>query len=190
MSEQQINTSKSKKKLYKKWWFWVAIAVALIIAVLALGSGNTNPKQLNMAEGEQVSVFGTILAIAQSETDGKGEITNYDCLALSKIALRNEGNFFSDDACAPGATGFIAKSTESAQSVVITIYANDSSGTIINCKAPTATFTFNAERTELVSYEYGEKECFQGVALPISDVDVKTLDEQTKYGEEHKYKHK
>lgn len=186
MSEKQ---STNKSKLYKKRWFWVAIPVLFIIAVLALGLGGNDPNRLNIAEGEKVSVVGTILAIAQSESNGKGEIPNYDCLALSNIALRNEGDFFNADDCAPGSAGFIAKSTESAQSTVITMYSNDGSGTIINCKAPTATFTFNADKTELVSYEFGEKECFQGVALPISDVDVKTLEEQTKYGEEQNYKH-
>ena len=188
MSEQQTNTKKHDKKIYKRWWFWVAIGLLLVI-VWALSPPSTDPKLLNVAEGEQLSVSGVISGIAQSAVDGTGEITNFDCRLLSDIAIRNGGDFYSDDVCEPGTSGFIARKTDSAQSTTIVMYSDAATGnSILNCKTPTATFTLDKEGTEIISYTFEEKECFQGAKLPISNVDVKTVDELSKYADEHQYK--
>jgi hypothetical protein len=181
--------TKPQKKLYKRWWFWVVIGIILLIAIMVLGSsGSSSPKELRVIEGERVSISGISLGIGNSSIDGSGEITNFDCLVLSKIALRNGGDFYDDNSCRADGPGFIAKSSDSAQSKVITIYPASGTGSIVNCKAPTATFTFNKDMTELASYSFEEKECFQGAKLPISSVDVRTVQELSKYGDEHQYK--
>jgi len=187
MSEQHKSASDSKANVFKKWWFWIPVVLVFLFTIWLLSPNAENTKLLNVANGEQLVVSGVNLGIAQSAVDSTGEITNYDCLTLSAIATRNGGNFYSDSACEPGSIGFVAKKQDTAQSRIITLYPR-TGNSILNCKSSIATFTFNKEQTELVSYTFEEGDCFQGSKLPISVVDVKTVEELTSYSEEYKYK--
>jgi hypothetical protein len=190
MSEQQ----KTKQfNVFKKWWFWVSIGAIGFIFIMVLfvswlfSSVADNPKLLVVKAGEQVVVSGVNLGISNSALDGSGEITNFDCLTLSKIATRNGGDFFSDSACEPGSIGFVAKSEDTAQVSIVTLYPR-TGGSILNCTANIATFTFDKAQTELLAYSFKEDDCFQGAKLPISEVDVKTVSELSKYAAENQYK--
>lgn len=186
MSDQQ-HTSKPKLNVFKKWWFWVPVVVLALLTWWLISPSAGNTKALSVEDGEQLVISGVNLGIAQSAVDGTGEITNFDCLTLSKIASRNGGDFFSDSACAPDSIGFIAKKEDTAQSTIVTLYPR-TGDSIINCTANVATFTFNKEHTELVSYSFQEKDCFQGSKLPISEVDVKNVQELTEYSDKYQYK--
>lgn len=174
----------SKKKIYKKRWFWVSIAVLLLIFLVG-GTSSTNPSKLSVSEGKQLVISGINSGIASSAYDGSGEITNFDCLTLSKIATKNGGDFYSDDVCQPDSTGFIAEKNDTAEFNKIMLYLSEDSnnGTILNCNAPTATFVFDKDDTELKSYSFEDKPCFQGSKLPISNVDIQTVDELITYSE-------
>ena len=186
MSEQKI-LLKPKLNLFKKWWFWTPVVLLVLLTWWLVSPSAETPKTLSVEAGERLVVSGLNLGIAQSAVDGRGEITNFECLTLSKIAMRNGGNFFSDSSCERGSVGFIAKKTDTAQSNGVALYER-TGGSIANCTTNIATFTFNKEGTELVSYSFHEGNCFQGSKLPISEVNVTTTQELTVYSD--KYQHK
>ncbi|MFZ1250088.1 MAG: hypothetical protein WAR37_01405 [Candidatus Microsaccharimonas sp.] len=190
MSEQITDSMKSKKKIYKRWWFWTAIGFVLLFVIWLLSPNAVNPKLLNVDAGEQLSIAGVISGISRSAADGSGEITNFDCKLLSDLATRNEGNFYGNDVCEPGTAGFIAKSDDTAQSTIVSLYPSSVSSSLINCDTPIATYTFNLERTELLSYSFDEKDCFQGAELPISSVNVTSVQELSSYADKYEYKRK
>jgi hypothetical protein len=179
--------SKPEFNIFKRWWFWVALVLIALVTWWLMSPAAENPKVLTTGTGEQLVVSGVNQAIAQSALDGTGEITNFDCLALSKIAIRNGGDFYSNTECEPSSMGFVAKSVDTVQSNTITFYPR-TGGSIVNCKANIASFTFNTDRTELLSYSFKEGDCFQGSKLPVSKIDVQNTQDLLKYVDTNNYK--
>lgn len=187
MTKEQDNLL--NKKFFKKSWFWIIVAIILLFLLIAFIGSNSStdnnndnssaidPKQLDIVTGEQLVVAGVNAGIAGAALDGSGEIINFECLALSKIATRNGGDFFDKEVCKPGSSGFLAKSDKTSQTNVITLYQDSAySGSVRYC----AKFTFNKDKTELISYSFSDEVC-KGFRLPVSETDVKDLDSLQQY---------